>query len=819
MKRSEARFYARIAAAIAGAIALVALAVYLRGSYQAQEAQKSAPPPVPASVQRKSQEFSFSKVEGTRTIFTVRASQATQLKGTNRSVLQDVWITIYGRKGDRNDTMHTQQCEYENDSGKVVCAGDVQLDLESAADVKRKTDVAAGAAREPRVVHVATRGLEFESGSGDASTNENVEFKFPSGEGRATGVKYQSADGMLELERAVEMKLLSPASAKSEASKDAAPQLVRSPVEVSAASLQYRREENSMLLRGPVLAKQAAAAGAKELRANELIVQLDDKMQARQMTARGSAEHRAEIVSEGAKGKTNVAAAQFSAQLAAAGWIENFHAEGGVDATTKSGTTTSQVHAGKVEGDMEPRVNQPKTITASEGVKMDSSGGAAARHMETAAMRVDFTPVMKGKLQGAEANRAETNSRTTIFWDEPPNARAGVITGGGSHAAATMQLTGARMEMEFGAQNKLKELKAHDGAELHRKESGKPEAISTSRELAASFDAQGQWTEVDQSGKFQMHNGDQIAQAERAKLTRTPEVVTLDDGAQISDGQSVTTARAITLNQTTGDTRGEGSVVTTYLSGARSGGGGSRGAVTGPQLGPEPAHITADHLQSNSKTGIAIYTGSARMWQGDTTMEAAQIQLDQKARRIDAKQNVKALFVQMPKAGAASTAESAAQSPTGGRAGKNTSGRGTPAAPDLWHVRAESLTYWDGESRAHAEGGVQADSTETSMKSRTGDFSFESDAAANGGKSQRLSRATGDGDVNIRVRDEHGTAEHADYDASTDKLVLSGGNPTFFDSSGNKTTGRQLTVNLADDTIQVQSEEGSRTLPRHRIEK
>jgi lipopolysaccharide export system protein LptA len=203
------------------------------------------------------------------------------------------------------------------------------------------------------------------------------------------------------------------------------------------------------------------------------------------------------------------------------------------------------------------------------------------------------------------------------------------------------------------------------------------------------------------------------------------------------------------------------------------------------------------------------------MWQGDTTMEAAQIQLDQKARRIDAKENVRALFVQLPKANAAASATD--KSSASGR-------RGTPATaasstPDLWHVRAGALTYWDGESRAHAEGGVQADSTQTSMKCRTADFFFQQDVAANGAKTQRMNRAVGEGEVNIRARQEHGTAEHAEFDAASEKLVLSGGNPTFFDSSGNKTTGRQLTVNLADDTIQVQSEEGSRTLPRHRVEK
>ncbi|HET9400153.1 MAG TPA: LptA/OstA family protein [Candidatus Acidoferrales bacterium] len=821
MKRSEAQLYARIAAAIAAVITVAVLIVLLRRSYQEKQAEKSAPPPVPASVQRKSEEFSFSKMEGTRTIFTIRASQATQLKGTNRSVLRDVWITIYGRNGDRNDAMHTQQCDYENASGRVVCAGDVQLDLESADDAKRQANGSQAGERGPRIVHVATRGLQFESGSGDAETDQGVEFNFPGGEGRAQGVKYQSADGMLELQRAVQMKLQPPASA-GEASKSSA-NTARPPVEVSAASLQYRREENLMLLRGPVDAKQAAASGPKELRASELTLQLDEKFQARKLTARGTDKQPAEIESAAAKGKTTVAASEFAAQLAPTGWIENFRAEGGVDAASANGPAKSRVRSAKIEGAMEPRVNQPKTVDLSGGVKMDSEATGQSRHMETAAMRVDFAPVTKGKQQGSEARHAESNSRTMISWDDTQNSRGSSTRGAGNaanRAQADMQLTGERMEMDFSEQNRLKTLKAHDGAELHRKESGKPEAVSTSQELAANFDVQGEWTDVEQSGKFQLHNGAQTAQAANAKLTRAPDVLTLDQNAQAGDGQSTTSARSIVLNQTKGDTRAEGNVVSTYLNASRSTGGNAPGGTVGPQLGPEPAHVTAEHLQSNSKTGVALYTGNARMWQGDTTMEAAQIQLDQKSRRIDAKENVTAVFVQMPKTNTNTSAATGSppNSPSRGREAASRGRGGAAEGPDLWHVKAGALTYWDGESRAHAEGGVQADSAEKSMKSRTADFNFESSSVPNGGKTQRLSRATGDGDVSIRVRDEHGSAEHAEYDSTTDKLVLSGGNPTFFDGSGNKTTGRQLTVNLADDTIQVQSEEGSRT-PRHRDEK
>jgi hypothetical protein len=47
---------------------------------------------------------------------------------------------------------------------------------------------------------------------------------------------------------------------------------------------------------------------------------------------------------------------------------------------------------------------------------------------------------------------------------------------------------------------------------------------------------------------------------------------------------------------------------------------------------------------------------------------------------------------------------------------------------------------------------------------------------------------------------------------------MSGGNPAIYDAAEGTTTGRQLTFFLADDTIIVDSETGSRTLTKHRVD-
>jgi lipopolysaccharide export system protein LptA len=75
------------------------------------------------------------------------------------------------------------------------------------------------------------------------------------------------------------------------------------------------------------------------------------------------------------------------------------------------------------------------------------------------------------------------------------------------------------------------------------------------------------------------------------------------------------------------------------------------------------------------------------------------------------------------------------------------------------------------------------------------------------------------GNVDVRQQGRRGTSERAEYTAAEGKFVLSEGKPTLYDSSGDTTTGRQLTFYFADDRIVVDSGKGSRTVTIHRVEK
>jgi lipopolysaccharide export system protein LptA len=84
---------------------------------------------------------------------------------------------------------------------------------------------------------------------------------------------------------------------------------------------------------------------------------------------------------------------------------------------------------------------------------------------------------------------------------------------------------------------------------------------------------------------------------------------------------------------------------------------------------------------------------------------------------------------------------------------------------------------------------------------------------------QQINRAVATGAVTVEQASRRATAERGEYTASDGRFVMSGGTPMIFDATEGTTTGRQLTFFLADATIIVDSENGSRTLTKHRVEK
>ncbi len=789
MRTSQAARYARWAALAAILLTACVAGVFTYRAWQARLVRQLAPPAVPPTVQQRSAGFSFSKVEKDSTLFTVRASRATEFKEGNRNLLEDVSITIYGRAGNRSDNIHTHACDYLRDTGRIVCAGEVQMDLQSAEDARRSPVATPGGVPSARVIHVGTSNISFDRETGEARTDRPVIFQFPYGEGRALGVIYRSEDGVVRLARDVELTLTpapargSPSRAGTEAAAHQTEQVV-----LTGSSLEYRRDTRILRLLAPVRARQ----GQRELLAGELALELDANLRARRLAAR----LQPELHSTEPRGQATLTADELAVLFRPEGWAERILATGRVRGSVRGGAGEDRLEAEKLELEMVPRQNQPSALTASGAVKAQADHRGVSQRLATSALRLHFAAGRDARER--RLDHAETLAPATVEW-------TGQNSGTGKTTKEIMRLRGQQLAAQFDERNQMRVLTGRDGVEIFRELPGRPAQVATAREFAAKFSPVGEWTDVDARGDVHLRDANRAAQADHAILVRAADSVTLTGSVLLVDPATRTTARSLAFNQRTGDLRADGDVRTIELLPGRSG-------VT--NLAPQPANLSSERLQANSSGGRAVYSGHARLWQGDAVVEADSIELLREARQLHARGKVAAVFPQ-------ATGSSSASPPD--RPGSARVASPAAAGPDLWRVRAGSLTYSSAEARAQLEQGVVAQARQGQVSSPVLELFFSPEAAPAGPGALQLARAVASGGVTVRSGhrqgERRGTAERAEYTAAEGKFVLSGGRPTLYDAFRGTTTGRQLTFYFADDTIVVDSEEGSRTLTRHRVEK
>jgi LPS export ABC transporter protein LptC len=796
MKRSEAAQYARWSAAAALLLASLTLGVYLERRWVAYREQQKAPPPAPKDVTRLSSGLTFSKGEGTQKIFTVEASKATDFRDKDASLLEDVKITIFGKKGERHDTIHTQSCQYEKAGGNMACSGEVQIDLESREDAER-------AAKNPAIktdqkVHVETRGVAFNRATGIARTDRPVKFVFPNGAGQAVGVEYHSEEGTVRLLRDVQFSLKPLENDIAE--KKTTSTSTKEPIRVRGKSMDFERESRTLQLDGPVEAENHAV----QLRAGKLTLILDAAFRAEKLVAApGPNRKNPELESRNADAPANLTAETITAQFAKQGWLTRIEGVGDVRGSRRTGKEADAFSAEHGVMELWPKVNRPRALILKGNVNLETQTGTSGetRMLETSELLVEFADEKKG--EGNKLKRAETLAPGSIEWTDAilQGGTAGV---GANNEPARTKLQADKLEMEFGKEGKAKQLVATGNVLTERVVTGKPTQTATAQSGTAQLLASGGWSQMDLHGNVKLKEGDRSGQADHATFVRATETALLTGKALARDATTETQAPRITFVQSSGEVRAEGGVRSTDFSAKGS----------GPQLAGVPANISADTLLGNSRAGRALYAGHARFWQGDSVLEADSIELLREARVMNAAGNVRAVF---PQASGPSSPQIVAV-----QAG--------PKKTRLWHVTGGTLTYRDAESRAHLEKNVVAQSPDQKMRAAVVDLYFtrlekpNSNAAnvlapanATSG-AQQISRAVGTGGVTVEQGTRKATAERGEYSATDGKFIMSGGNPTIYDAVEGTTTGHQLTFFLADDTIIVDSETGSRTLTKHRVE-
>jgi lipopolysaccharide export system protein LptA len=780
MRNSEAQKYARWSLAAAGLLAAAVAGVYVRNVWLARQAEKKAPPAVPPTVEQRSNEFSYSKVEGQRTIYTVRASHTTEFKEGSRNLLEDVAIVVYGKKGERNDTLRTKACDFISNTGKISCAGEVQINLQAARAPQQSANA----------IQVATSAVMFDRDSGEARTDKPVTFHWPAGEGRAVGVSYDSSSGTLRLHQSVELDL-SPSSASLPEKTDASNEKI---VHVSGNSMSFQREARVVLVDGDVHAQQSK----HELTAQKMSLELDATFQARRFAASGHPE----LHDLGPQGPLTLSADEIVSSLRPDGSVESIVATGNVHGTRNTPVGGEGIDAGRVQLDLASSENVPRLLTASNSVTLTSTSASfngGTRHVESDALEIHFSSDSRPGQDVLES--VNTLAPARVDWQN-------VVLVNGKPIPQLTRMVGNRMNLSFDGQNQLQQLVSTGGVEVTRKLGDAPDETTASRELTAKFDKAGEWTTIDQTGDVHFHDAQRAGQGDRAHVDRATNTVALDGSVIFADATTRTTAQSASFAQGTNTLRADGHVLTTDLH--------PNGASIS-NLAQEPARISAEHLVADTARGHAVYSGKGRLWQGQSVIEGDTVELDSPTHVMLVKGHVRGVFPQAAWSPKPGEAPGQASSQTARPPMKGPPGPAAHPPTQLGHVRGGLLTYWETESRGRIEQDAKVDSEQGSIQADRIDLYFSDSGAASGTK--QLSRSVASGDVTVHQEDRRGTSDRAEYTASEGKFVLSEGKPTLYSSTGDTTTGRQLTFYFADDRIVVDSADGSKTVTLHQVQK
>jgi len=740
-------------------ITVIVAAAYFFGHWQVRKALKAVPKKIGYEVQQSAQEFTISRSEQGRTIFTVRASKAVQFKQGGRTELHDVYIIVYGRDASRYDRIYGADFEYDPQSGDVSAKGDVQIDLEAnPAGLASPDQAPPKELKNP--IHLKTSGLVFNQKTGNAYTKEKVEFRVPQASGSATGVDYVAKGNLLTLQSRIEILLNGPNPSRVTARRGVITkeprQVVLERPRMTRSDEKLESEKATFFLRDDNTVERILASG--DVRAD---------MKGRSEMQASAAQ--AELLMTGDRATLRTAVLSGNVQIESTG-RHNIQGNAGRVILSFSGKNRlDKIHA--EEGVKLAQHQAPAQTTTVPNTATSNALGTHAQDLEITAPAMDFFV-----QNGERFNRAETSGTAQIQILQANSNQRTIVTAG-------------RFEAKFGDGSRLASLHGEPDTKIVTNTLGQADRVTTSKALDVVFRPEGGVASIAQQGGFAYSDGDRKAWADRARYTPADQMLTLIGSPRVVEGGMSTTARTMRINRVSGDAFADGDVKSTYSQLKEQ----PSGALLASS---DPIHVTSRGMTAHRSPAIAVYTGGARLWQNANVVEAPNIQFDRDQRSVTAEGNghwVSTVLVQVDKAGKA-----------------------TPVT-----ITSTRLTYADSERKVHFAGRVLVKGADMTVTAKQMDVILLPRTQASTNQSLagegRLDKIVANGNVVIQQPARRATGEKLVYSASEDKFVLTGGSPSIFDAEHGQITGDSLTFYKRDDRVLVEGRETSPTVTHTRV--
>ena len=824
----------------------VLIGVFIYARYRLRHFEKDLPARLGINIQQTANGFTYSQSSQGHTLFTIHASKLIEYKKGGQAHLHDVAITLYGPPGsNRIDRIYGADFDYDPQAGIATAKGDVQIDL-AGLGAQAGAEPANPPARQPstqpvapddsaaeqNTIHVKTSALTFNQKTGEASTDEHVEFQLPKAGGSSMGASYNSKTGLLILNSQVEITTSNNGNL----------------AVVHAAHAQLLRDSKQAFLINASSEYQAEKGSA-----DQAIIYFRPDGSAQHIDAQG---HVRVVTDSGAEVTSQTSQIQLDAKS------QPLQADMGGGVNFVSNDANQSMHGNAVEGTLTFGANSTlkhaqfrnAVSFVDQVLKLaNDPTGTASRQVQASKLDVDFVPGPDGKKSVAQKALATGNASVNLH-TIPSKGPQELTTITGDQLLATLDNGTTIKQLDGSGHTKIVDL-AQDGStntstgdQLHMTFSPQAKPAPAGTTLTAADGIVKQPSKHSSSADSQTSQVETAIQDGNVVLTQTPakkpgvtadpatltawakhaeyhasdQILHLTGNPRLNDGQSLQmAAEAIDYHRDSGDATALGSVKATYTQPNKQA---IAPASQAPTLGGQgPVHVTADRGQLQHATNNSIFYGSvhspARMWQGTNSVLAPVIELSKSEQTLKAHGD---------------------ERNTDPVVNANlTSALGAKHQQSVVRVHSQTLFYSDAERRADFQGTVtaedpdgviRADQTQVylvpSQKSPAG-----SHAESNGQNSTaqlsskqspppqtpaqtptqtptqtQIDHIVATGRVVITQPGRKGVGEKLVYTADDGRYVLTGtpGNPPHvYDQIKGTTTGATLIFNSQDDSVVV----------------
>jgi LPS export ABC transporter protein LptC len=670
--------------------------------------------------------------------------------------LEQVNLQVFPPTGDKPDQIVSDRSMYDQKNGLLQFNGNVQIETHDALKVK-------------------TDAVLYHQDTEVAETSSPITFERENVSGKSTGALVDDKNKRLELRNQVEVTV-APEVLKDPGNKDAKPAKLKGsrakPVTIKSAQAVFEQASMRLTFSGGATAEQEQDI----MSGDNLTAILNDKKKLQKIEMRGNSYLR--TMEEGRAAEAHSVDMDFF--LDGDQRLQRAHGSRDIRAQTLNADSEMQL-TGATELNIDFQAQGDRSLLKEmladgRSVVTLSAPKSRANDPRAAGKRLTANSIkMTWRTTGKDLEKAEAIGDAELYV-EPVQKTAN---------SERKTLTAPRFDCDFyESGNIARNCTATGGAKavfdpLQPSEKQGTRTM-TAQKMAALFVKETQDVDkVDATGDAKFNEKDRNGVANTVSYNASDETVRMRGGEPtVWDSRARTKAIEIDSNNTTHVSYCRGKVQTTYYSQEQT-----NGAAPFRKL-KSPVYLLGDRAEVNHDSGVAVYTGNARMWQDDNFVRGDTITLFREEKRMEARGRVQSALYQT----------------------KQKTGNTIAVVPVF--ATAEFMRYSDPERLLHYENSVDIKQGTDRMTAGVADVYLQKDG-------NEVERTILQRNVVLIQPGKRGTGDWCQY-TTADEVAILKGNPAHVEDEQGTTDGSRLTMYRRENRVVVDDTRGSQSPGRVR---